>query len=52
MTIVSADGQEVEPVAVDKLLIATAETYDIEVTLPSVGRYEFPLLTFLCGYFW
>ncbi|CAH1002594.1 Cell division protein FtsP [Neolewinella maritima] len=41
MTIVSADGQEVEPVEVDKLLIATAETYDIEVTLPAGGRYEF-----------
>ena len=41
MTVVSADGQEVVPVAVDKLLIATAETYDIEVTLPAEGRYEF-----------
>jgi FtsP/CotA-like multicopper oxidase with cupredoxin domain len=41
MTVVSADGQEVDPVMVDKLLIATAETYDIEVTLPSTGRYEF-----------
>ena len=41
LRVVSADGQEVEPVAVDKLLIATAETYDIEVTLPAEGRYEF-----------
>ncbi len=41
MTVVSADGQEVVPVEVDKLLIATAETYDIEVTLPAEGRYEF-----------
>ncbi|MCP9236323.1 multicopper oxidase domain-containing protein [Lewinella sp. JB7] len=41
MTVVSADGQEVVPVAVDKLLIATAETYDIEVTLPADGSYEF-----------
>ncbi|MBB4079407.1 FtsP/CotA-like multicopper oxidase with cupredoxin domain [Lewinella aquimaris] len=41
MTVVSADGQEVAPVEVDKLLIATAETYDIEVTLPTDGRYEF-----------
>ena len=41
MRVVSADGQEVEPVEVDKLLIATAETYDIEVTLPADGRYEF-----------
>ena len=41
MKIVSADGQDVIPVEVDKLLIATAETYDIEVTLPADGRYEF-----------
>ncbi len=37
----AADGLEVEPVEVDKMLIATAETYDIEVTLPADGRYEF-----------
>ena len=41
MRVVSADGLEVVPVDVDKLLIATAETYDIEVTLPTDGRYEF-----------
>ncbi|MGB3548511.1 MAG: multicopper oxidase domain-containing protein [Saprospiraceae bacterium] len=41
LRIVAADGLEVEPVEVDKMLIATAETYDIEVTLPADGRYEF-----------
>jgi FtsP/CotA-like multicopper oxidase with cupredoxin domain len=41
MTVVAADGIDVQPVKVDKLLIATAETYDIEVTLPAVGQYEF-----------
>ncbi|WP_116125310.1 multicopper oxidase domain-containing protein [Lewinella sp. IMCC34183] len=41
MKIVGADGLEVVPTEVDKLLIATAETYDIEVTLPADGRYEF-----------
>lgn len=41
MTVVSADGIDVEPVEVDKLLIATAETYDIEVTVPADGQYEF-----------
>ncbi len=42
LTVVAADGIEVEPVAVDKLLIATAETYDVEVTVPTGGgRYEF-----------
>jgi FtsP/CotA-like multicopper oxidase with cupredoxin domain len=34
MKIVAADGINVEPIEVDKLLIATAETYDIEVTIP------------------
>jgi len=41
MKIVAADGLEVEPIEVDKLLIATAETYDIIVTPPAAGRYEF-----------
>lgn len=41
MTVVAADGIDVEPVEVDKLLIATAETYDLEVTLPADGQYEF-----------
>ncbi len=41
MTIVAADGINVEPVEVDKMLIATAETYDLEVVLPRDGRFEF-----------
>jgi FtsP/CotA-like multicopper oxidase with cupredoxin domain len=42
MTVVAADGIDVEPVDVDKMLIATAETYDVEVTVPAGGgRYEF-----------
>ncbi|WP_052456645.1 multicopper oxidase domain-containing protein [Phaeodactylibacter xiamenensis] len=42
MRVVAADGIEVEPIEVDKLLIATAETYDIEVSLPvEEGAYEF-----------
>ncbi|HIC52998.1 MAG TPA: copper oxidase, partial [Gemmatimonadetes bacterium] len=31
MTVVQADGQDVEPVAVEELQIATAETYDVVV---------------------
>ena len=31
MTVVAADGQDVEPVSVDELRIATAETYDVIV---------------------
>lgn len=40
LTIVAADGQDVEPVEVDRLLIAVAETYDVLVTLPDTGAYE------------
>jgi FtsP/CotA-like multicopper oxidase with cupredoxin domain len=40
MTIVAADGPPVEPVAVDRLLIAIAETYDVLITLPESGAYE------------
>jgi hypothetical protein len=41
MTIVAADGQDVEPVEANRLLIAVAETYDVLVRLPDSGAYEF-----------
>lgn len=42
MKIVAADGLDIEPIEVDRLLIAIAETYDVEVTLPKDGMaYEF-----------
>ncbi len=41
MTVVAADGLEVKPVVVDKLLIGIAETYDVLVTIPKSGKYEF-----------
>ena len=42
MTVVAADGVNVEPVEVDKILIAVAETYDVEVKIPEDGMaYEF-----------
>ncbi len=40
MKVVAADGQDVEPVDVDKFLIATAETYDVIIKIPSSGKYE------------
>ena len=41
MKIVAADGLDIEPVEVDRMLIAIAETYDVEVTLPEDGMaYE------------
>ncbi len=42
MTIVSADGQPVQPVKMDQpLLVAVAETYDVLVKVPAHGAYEF-----------
>lgn len=41
MSVVAADGLEVKPVEVNKLFIATAETYDVEITIPDGGSYEF-----------
>lgn len=37
MTVVANDGNDVEPVEVDRLLIAVSETYDVVVTLPADG---------------
>ena len=40
MTIVAADGQDVEPVEEGRFLIAVAETYDLLVRVPAVGAWE------------
>lgn len=40
MTIVAADGPPVQPVQVDRFLMAIAETYDVLVTIPRSGQYE------------
>lgn len=40
MTIVSADGQDVQPVKKDRVLIGIAETYDVLVRPPGPGAYE------------
>jgi FtsP/CotA-like multicopper oxidase with cupredoxin domain len=40
MTIVAADGPPVQPVKVDRFLMAIAETYDIILTIPSDGQKE------------
>ena len=41
MTIVAADGVDVVPFEVDRQRIAIAETFDVIVTMPSTGSYEF-----------
>lgn len=41
ITVVASDGNDVEPVAVDRLMIAVSETYDIVVTIPEADTsYE------------
>lgn len=35
ITVVASDGNDVEPVEVDRLIIAVSETYDIVVTIPA-----------------
>ncbi len=40
MTIVAADGPPVQPVQVDRFLMAIAETYDLIITIPASGEYE------------
>lgn len=40
MTIVAADGPPVQPVPVDRLFMAIAETYDVIITIPASGQYE------------
>jgi FtsP/CotA-like multicopper oxidase with cupredoxin domain len=41
LTIVAADGPAVKPAKVDRLLIGMAETYDVIVTVPASGSWEF-----------
>lgn len=42
MTVVANDGMDVEPVEVDRMLIAVSETYDVIVTIPYDSlSYEF-----------
>ena len=41
MTIITTDGQSVEPVEQQRFLIGVAETYDLLVTVPGEGAFEF-----------
>ena len=46
MTVVASDGNDVEPVEVDRLIVAVSETYDIVVTLPEDDKaFEFMATT-------
>ncbi len=39
LTLIAADGDPVEPVVVDNLMIGTAQRYDVLVSLPESGSY-------------
>ncbi len=42
MTVVANDGNDVEPIEVDRLIIGVSETYDVVVTIPAENTsYEF-----------
>ena len=41
MTVIANDGNEVEPIEVDRLIIGVSETYDVVVTVPADMSYEF-----------
>ena len=46
ITVVASDGNDVEPVEVDRLIIAVSETYDVVVTIPEDGKaFEFMATT-------
>lgn len=46
MTVVASDGNDLEPVEVDRLIIAVSETYDVVVTIPESGKaFEFMATT-------
>ena len=41
ITVIGTDGNEVEPVEVDRLIVGVSESYDIEVTIPENKSFEF-----------
>jgi FtsP/CotA-like multicopper oxidase with cupredoxin domain len=41
MTIVAADGLDLQPVKENRFLIGVAETYDVLIVVPDSGAYEF-----------
>ena len=50
ITVVANDGNDVEPVEVDRLIIAVSETYDIVVTIPAENTAFDRMLRSRCEY--
>lgn len=45
ITVVASDGIDVEPVAVDRLIVGVSEIYDVEVVMPDNKAYEFTAIS-------
>ncbi|XHR97044.1 multicopper oxidase domain-containing protein [Mucilaginibacter sp. UC70_90] len=41
LKVVANDGEDVQPVEVDRMIVGVAETYDLMITIPADGSYEF-----------
>ncbi|MDB5250468.1 MAG: multicopper oxidase type 3 [Segetibacter sp.] len=41
ITVVGSDGNDVQPIEVDRFIIGVAEIYDVVVTIPADGSFEF-----------
>jgi len=41
LSVAANDGKDVEPVEVDRMIIAVSETYDVVITIPADNSYEF-----------
>jgi FtsP/CotA-like multicopper oxidase with cupredoxin domain len=41
ISVIASDGKDVVPVDVDRLIIGPSETYDLVVTIPDNGSYQF-----------
>jgi FtsP/CotA-like multicopper oxidase with cupredoxin domain len=41
ISVVANDGEDVQPVTVDRMIVGVAETYDVVVTIPDDGSCEF-----------
>ena len=39
--VIAADGVDVQPVKVNEIRMGMAETYDVIITIPEIGGYEF-----------
>lgn len=41
ISVIASDGKDVVPVDVDRLIVGPSETYDVLVTIPDKGSYQF-----------